>query len=204
MILNPETPRKWIIYTITNPEGRVYVGKTCSGRKRFNSHFNLKRQSNKYLAASIEKYGYENHKVDYVDQFEGTDEYANGKEIFWIRSYMSNINKYPECNGFNQTDGGKSLKGYSHTNETKIKIGAANKNRYVGVKPVAAIKASSERRKRAVLKFDLNGNLLNEFGSTAEAAQELYGKSGSCGHICSVASGKMKSFRGFVYKYKTA
>ena len=32
---------------------------------------------------------------------------ADGKEMFWIRSYMSNKNKYPEQNGLNLTDGGE-------------------------------------------------------------------------------------------------
>ena len=35
------------------------------------------------------------------------DGYANGKEIFWIRSYMSNYSKWPEMRGLNLTDGGK-------------------------------------------------------------------------------------------------
>lgn len=60
------------------------------------------------------KYGSENHSFDIIDSFESTSVFAEGKEMFWIRSYMSNRSRWRDGNGLNLTNGGDSFLGLKH------------------------------------------------------------------------------------------
>lgn len=66
---------------------------------------------------SIKKYGFQAHGLDVIDTFRSNYDFASGREMFWIRSYMSNKNRYPEQNGLNLTDGGDGIRGYKATPE---------------------------------------------------------------------------------------
>lgn len=59
------------------------------------------------------------HNFTVIDSFEGNTSYALGKEMFWIRTYMSNRSKFPEINGLNITDGGEGSLGAKRTIEQK-------------------------------------------------------------------------------------
>lgn len=140
--------KKWTIYKITNPTGRVYIGVTCNYKKRVAAYRGLDCKTQPIIYKSIIKYGIEAHLIEVIDSFESTWSFAKGKEMFWIRTYMSNSNKYSDKFGMNVTDGGEGTlgrfktdeeksaisrrnKGFRHTEEAKIKIGEAAKgNRY--------------------------------------------------------------------------
>lgn len=128
----------WYIYKITSPTGSVYIGKTARLKDRLYNYSRLNCKDQRMLYNSFYKYGFDNHNIEIIDQFHSSSSYANGKEIMWIRSYMSNITKWRECNGMNLTNGGegssweasaemsmklsKLRKGRKHSEQAKINI----------------------------------------------------------------------------------
>lgn len=132
--------RDWVIYKITNPNGRIYIGKTVNMTARIRSYKCQKSVSQQPLVfRSFQKYGFENHTFEIIDSFTSNNDYCKGKEIFWIRTYMSNINKYPEQKGMNLTDGGDGTLGFKKSDEERV----AMVKRYTGRKQ------SDEQRKKA-------------------------------------------------------
>lgn len=112
--------RNWIIYKITSPSGRVYIGRTCNPKKRLRHYQYGDHKGQTRISASIMKYGWDKHLVETIDSFSGTNGFAAGKEIFWIRSYMCNYSKWPYVGGLNLTDGGEGFLGYKLTDAQRI------------------------------------------------------------------------------------
>lgn len=134
MLTADQQIRQWWIYKIVNPAGRIYIGKTS----------NLKRRLNQYalesgggcnqqpiIYNSLLKYGFDSHVVEVLETFASDNSWASGKEIFWIRSYMTNVSRWRDGNGMNLSDGGDGnlgakflgrvspFKGKKHTEENK-------------------------------------------------------------------------------------
>jgi len=117
----------WTIYKITSPSNKIYVGITTRFTKRMNYYKNNHCSGQKRLAASFKKYGYENHKVEIIEEFKGEENYALSKEMFWIRTYMVNFCKWPEYNGLNLTDGGQGTVGYKATDAHRKRLSEIHK-----------------------------------------------------------------------------
>ena len=135
--------RNWNIYKMITPSDRVYIGMTSNINKRKASYSGLDCKSQPLLFNAIHKYGFDSLNFEVIDNFEGTLSEAKSKEMFWIRTNMSNYCKYPDQNGLNLTDGGqgtlgyklsdlqkenisKRNTGYKHTEEAKKKISDAS------------------------------------------------------------------------------
>lgn len=98
------------IYKIENKvNGKVYIGQSIDIDKRRKQHLgdlNNGIHHNKHLQSAWDKYGEENFTFKVVEECEV--ENLNQKEIYWIDSYDSYINK----NGYNLTlggDGGRTI-----------------------------------------------------------------------------------------------
>lgn len=158
--------RDWVIYKITSPTDRVYIGKTANFNKRKQSYERV-RKSQPLIYASIKKYGYENHKFEIIDRFSSDTNYSDGKEMFWIRSYMAHNKKWSTSEycydkGLNCTDGGDtgpvgnnkpkySLRGRPLSEETKRKISESRKEAYRnGLPHPNKGRKYSEERKRQI------------------------------------------------------
>lgn len=122
----------WVIYKITNPNGHVYIGRTSNIDNRLNAYKTLNKGivRQRRIYNSLLEYGYNNHIVSVIDNFTSNISYAHGKEIFWIRTNLSNYNKYPEYNGLNLGNGGSKNFGIKHLEQANI----AKSNRYKGRK----------------------------------------------------------------------
>ncbi len=114
--------KKWVIYKITSPSNRIYIGITSNLKKRLSYYKNNNSTGQKKISASFNKYGFENHKIEVIDEIYGTISEGLSKEIFWIKSYMSNCVKYPEMRGLNLTDGGQGTIGYKATDELRKRL----------------------------------------------------------------------------------
>lgn len=112
----------WVIYKITSPSDKVYIGKTSNYERRMYLYKHSSNKRQRHLYHSFKKYGFKEHKVDIIDSFIGTLGDSNSKEMFWIRTYMSNYSKFPEMGGMNLTDGGEGLIGVKITDETIQKM----------------------------------------------------------------------------------
>jgi group I intron endonuclease len=119
MAVNNSEIWDWTIYRITNPKGRVYIGKTGNYKARVRQYKCIQLKDQNLITRSLVKYGFDAHKFDIIDTFTGTGNYCSGKEMFWIRTYMSNMCKYPEQNGMNLTDGGEGVLGIKRSDEFK-------------------------------------------------------------------------------------
>ena len=126
-----------IIYKITNLiNNKLYIGKTSKTiEKRFNEHCTAKIKNKSAIRSAINKYGFENFKIDIIEICE--QDISNDRERYYIKFFNS------IKDGYNLTDGGdgasfgdmnvakrpevrEKLKyifyGKKHSDETKKKI----------------------------------------------------------------------------------
>jgi group I intron endonuclease len=216
--------KKWTIYKITNPIGQVYVGCTSSFHRRYNDYKALTNSIKKQrlLYNSLIVYGVDKHSIEVIEEFENTHLYAQGKEIFWIRTNVCNYNKWPEYNGLNLTNGGAGNKGMVITTEAKLKISNAGKGRKLSKEHIESIrrankgkrytlgikstqKAITARRearnkmRRPIIIYDLSLNIVKEYISVHEASHDM---NIDKKNIYSVLCGGQKQSKGFIFKYK--
>lgn len=71
------------IYKITNPDGKVYIGKSKNIQKRFEQH--KLRPVNKFLKESILTFGVENHIFEVIEECDVNS--LTEKERFYINLY---------------------------------------------------------------------------------------------------------------------
>lgn len=142
--------RNWNIYKMVSPSDRVYVGLTCDLPKRKRSYKRFDCKSQVLLYNSLNKHGFDNLNFEVIDNFDGTPSEARSKEIFWIRTYMSNFNKYPEQNGLNLTDGGQGTFGRKMSEERKKHLSDLYKGLafFAGHKHTDEAKASISKSKK--------------------------------------------------------
>jgi group I intron endonuclease len=131
------------IYKITNPKGKIYIGKSKNIEDRFKSYKKLQHcEQQTKLYNSLKKYSPENHKFEIIE--ECSIEQLNEREIHLIKIFDS------IRNGLNLTEGGDGGKLSSYSSEKKrLKI----------MKPI--------------LQYDLEGNFLREFKGAPEAIKFL-------------------------------
>lgn len=115
------------IYKIVNKvNGKSYVGQTIHDIKtRFRNHKHASLTQNTYLYKAMRKYGYDNFTIEEIDVANNLDE-LNNKEIYWIKQLNTKV-----PNGYNIVDGGGGIKGYHHTETTKLLLkekSTGNKN----------------------------------------------------------------------------
>ena len=111
----------YTVYIHTFPNKKVYIGITSLNPKyRFGR--NGSNYNNTFVGNAIVKYGWNNinHKILYTNL---TKEEAEAKEIELIAKYKSNQKEF----GYNIANGGNCIG--SHSDETKLKIALASKNR---------------------------------------------------------------------------
>lgn len=111
-------------------------------KKRLKGHLIAARKKiNRYLLDSINHYGFENFKIDLIEQCK--EETENEREIYWISFYKSNDKEF----GYNMTkggDGGRTRKGIKQSEETKRKISETKK--------LKGYKCSEEQKLKISLK----------------------------------------------------
>lgn len=213
-----------VIYKISSPNGKVYVGKTYDLRKRINAHkCAAKRGRNHILHNSIRKYGWDAHVLEVIETVE--DEMLNERELFWIEEL--NTYCHYDANGMNMTKGGDGQRatwmhkpelrkwysdrftgkgnpfhGMKHTDETKKLISkkAIERNIKNGVLvPKWGYEKGLANIRRKVLCYDSGGNFLCEYISVTEASEKL-GVLATC--VSAVCNLKMTNSGGYVFRYK--
>lgn len=155
-----------VIYKITNPNGSMYIGQTIDFKRRcseYKRNFNTKSS----ISYSIEKYGYENHIFEIIEQGFFTKEELDTKEKYYIQLYDT------YKNGLNMTLGGdKGTIGYRHTLETRKKL--SRKRKLLGnVHPHTIV----------IYQYDLNYNFLRKWNSLSEAEKYYNQNNNSNGFI---------------------
>lgn len=215
-----------VIYKITSPSGRLYVGKTHDLRKRVNAYKCDVRKNRKDLKLhnSLRKYGWDAHILEVIEEVE--DALLDEREIYWIAELNTYCYKNPR--GLNMTLGGDGQRstwmhdterrkkqselfsgegnpfyGKTHTEEYKkrkaIQVSQYNKKNGVKVPEWGAEKGREAIRKK-ILCYDLEGNFVKEYNSLSSASSEL----GLCHQSITDSLTKRKSqAKGYVFRYKT-
>jgi group I intron endonuclease len=207
------------IYKITSPAGRIYIGQSIDIKRRWRKY---QYEMNKYqykLYNSFQKYGFNNHVFEIIEECD--IELLNQSERYWQDCYdvlngglNCQLTKDKDRSGFfseehrskiSKSNKGKKRKvefglylstvliGKKRTNETKNKISLLRNRKEHNN---AIIKAKS----KIVLQYDLKGNLLTEWSSGKEAARTLNINQPNINIVC---MGKGKTYKGFIWKYKT-
>mgnify|MGYP001619635824 CR=1 FL=1 len=105
------------IYKITNPSNRIYIGQSKNINKRVNCYKNKRCNGQILLFNSLNKYGFENHKLEVIENC--TESQLDEREIYYINLFQTFNTK----NGLNLKNGGKYG---THSNETRRKLSISN------------------------------------------------------------------------------
>lgn len=153
-----------VIYKITSPSNRVYVGKTFDLRKRVNVHKSAARTGKKlFLSNSIRKYGWDAHVLEIIEEVE--DVCMDEREIFWISELKTYC--YENKMGLNMTRGGDGQRStWMHDLERRKKASnffSGEGNSFYGKKHTEEnIKVMSEMAK---VRNRENGRRVPEWGA---------------------------------------
>lgn len=116
------------IYKITNPKGKVYIGKSVDVERRMGEYSRLSCEDQPLLYNSLLKYGFDSHIIDLLIMSDD-DDYLKTMEIYYIDLYKSNLSRHRKLNvGLNLTDGGDGSTGYKHSEESLAKMSEIKKN----------------------------------------------------------------------------
>jgi group I intron endonuclease len=97
-----------LIYRLTSPSGKVYIGQTKHLSERMSSYRNLKCKPQLKLYRSLLKYGFDNHELYIVHRFPETvkQEIIDAYEVYVIK-----MHKMMGLQLLNITDGGRGFAG---------------------------------------------------------------------------------------------
>ena len=212
----------YIVYKHTTPSEKVYIGITkvsVNARWRNGEGY----IHNEYFYRAIKKYGWDNIKHEIL--FAGlTEKEAKIKEIELIRYYKSHDRAY----GYNLTEGGDGVHGYTHSpesiskipnlystghkpwntgkclsEETKRKLSESHKGK---PSPMKGVRLSEERRafnamirKRPISQFDKAGIFIRHWDSAKDASISLKISQGNISQCCNK---KRKSAGGYIWEFR--
>lgn len=206
-----------LIYMRTSPSGGRYIGKTVGSEKqRWQHHISEaydknNKDYNSILNKAIRKYGGNNFSCEILEDNISNDT-LNEREIYWIEYYKTFY--LDNFHGYNMTKGGDSPirineknflnlwnEGKSITEISLItfsNIGTISKHlKNLGISADSiherGIEKTKEKR-RKVLQYSLNGNLINKFNSSAEAANVLEIDNSGISKACKNSSHKYKNY----------
>lgn len=207
-----EQIENYTVYMHTLPNEKVYIGIT--GQKAECRWQNGKGyRYNSYFSRAIEKYGWENitHSIlhDHLTMKE-----AEQKEREYIKKFKSNDKNY----GYNLTDGGETgkhhsaetkriisekkkgtpsaRKGVHLTTETKAKLSQSHK----GIKKTdEQMQKCWDGRRKTILQYDLDNNIVAKYSSSVLAAKAVNGNSSN---IIACARGKRNTAFNYKWKYE--
>lgn len=194
---------------IENPNGQRYVGKTYDLFRRIRDHRNIgSHKKNRMIKGSILSHGWHNHEIHIIEENIPENE-ANSKEIFWIRTKMSNYYKWPEMKGLNLTDGGKGTLGHKSPQkgrpipeERKKKIADGHRGKPLSQEHIKKLSEShlgqiSNKKKAIICYKDMN--YINRYACLADASKDTGCSKSSIFRVC---HGVYDTFKGLKFKFE--
>jgi group I intron endonuclease len=108
--------------------GKIYIGQTIDLQFRWKRHLktsdNPTSKNYQLIHKAINKYGKENFIFTPIQTFFNYKEVLNA-EKYWISFYKTNVGKHSNKFGYNLTDGGEGLFGYTMSKKHKQNLSKA-------------------------------------------------------------------------------
>ena len=213
-----------LIYKITSPTERVYVGQTTKTAKERIIQYKSKRKKKgkSLILRSIEKYGWDTHIFEVIED-NVPFEFLNEREIYWIAKLKTYAAE--NLDGMNLTRGGdyreswkndktrveraKMRKGekspswgkkWSEETKRKIADSVSRYNKVNRVRPSEDCnKKAREKHLVKVVVYDINGNFVNEYESIIAASKDLI-----LDRKCAIdtVNGRQKHTKGYILRKK--
>lgn len=128
--------RKGVIYKITSPSNKVYIGQTVEFNVRLRKYKSLNCKSQIKIYNSFLKYSFENHKIEIIEECDFLQ--LNERERYWQEYYDSVCNglncrytKSIDKSGIMSFDSKNKMslakKGKKHSEETKLKMSLSHR-----------------------------------------------------------------------------
>ena len=215
------------IYKITSPTGRIYIGQSVDIYHRFKTYNRMyvKNEGQTKLHRSFLKHGVENHTFEIIE--ECSEEGLNCRERYWQDFYdilngglNCRLTKVGDRSGKVSAEtlskmseasmGNQHWLGKTHTQETKDKIGDANRGRKhsnevnkskgrKGSSPPLKGKFSKDNPLSIpIIQLDLEDNIIANWDCLMDVKRALGF------NICNINSclkGKLKTSSGFKWRY---
>jgi len=214
-----------VIYKITSPSGRIYIGKSINLKKRIKDYKYQCETRKSIVHDSIRGYGWDNHTLEIIE--ECANELLSEREIFWIKE----LNSYWQDNpngGMNMTRGGEvgggswmydverrknqsekfkgegsPFYGKKHTEENKRIVGEKARKRNLENGHTVP-KWGAEKSRLTIIKpilcYGNDGGFIKEYESSNEAARKLEISRGS---VTDSLLHNTWSFGKYFFRYKT-
>lgn len=186
------------IYKLVNLiNNKIYIGSAVNLRQRFKMHKRdiLKnKHCNTYLSRSISKYGIENFMFEVIE-FPDKENLIQ-REQYYIDTLKPEYNLCKIagsafgriCKPETREQISKSNTGKKHSKETREKMRDSRIGKYLG---------ENHWNSKKILQLDLNDNVINTFGSIAEASRNT-GFVRTTINAC--VNGKIKISKGYKWK----
>ena len=169
--------RKYCVYYHYNPKnGKYYIGITMRSPEERWGHKGYRYKGNKHFWKAIQRDGWDNFEHVVVET-------GLSREMAVALEKRLIIECDSYNNGYNNSHGGESIKGYEMAQSTKDKISASNsgeKAYWYGKKLPEEMKEKSRLKhinhpalSRPVNQYDLNGHYIKTYPSAREASREL-------------------------------
>ena len=208
------------IYKITNPKGRSYIGQSVNINNRKYAYMAINRRNiGPIIANSLDKYGWENHKFDIIE--ECSIEQLHKREVYWkaveLEKKEGDMQQVLFCNMHDVGSFGPlsqhiidKLIGQKRTDETKLNMRNAKLGKtsnFKGKKHTdetrLKIKNSrlgkpSNRPVKPVLQYSLEGNFIKKWDSITCLSKEGFSLNG----IVLCCGGKQQKSQNFIWKFK--
>jgi len=166
--------KKSCVYKITSPSGRVYIGSTNNSKRRFKEYSRGISSSQRKLKASFDKYGFDSHNIVIIWEGEEKERFKKEAEfgkLYDVLDKKKGLNlKLPKIDD--------NIPSFSQETLDRMKLARKGK--------------SANWNNESVSLYNLQGKYIKTFSSFLECAAEL---NTSRELICSVASGRVKTFK---------
>jgi group I intron endonuclease len=171
-----------VIYKLTSPTNKVYIGQTICLAKRTRHYKTLQCEKQQVLYRSLKKYGFDAHKLEIIEQVDV--EILMEREKFWIEELQTNCAKYPKSNGLNLCDGGRGTRGRVASEESKIKNSILHKGKVMSEESrrkisLAGIGRNHSEESKMKMSVSNKGKLISS-ETRVKISQTLKGRNQHC------------------------
>lgn len=187
----------FVVYKHTSPTNKVYICITSKKKPEYRWNNGKGYKNNKFFYNAIVKHGWNNFTHEILFSELSLSE-ACEKEIELIAKYKSNNPEF----GYNFTLGGEGKLGFTHSEETRKKIGESNKGKFVSAETKLKMK---EKRKLQIRPKGIDNKICKKVlcvdtNETYISIKDAFEKTG-IRHISECCSGRRKTAGGYTWVY---